>query len=73
MIEENSNLDEEIINLLYERFGQTTLFSGKSPVGNTSSGTVASIKKSEILKVRILSNSKLILSVEVVGENIINQ
>ena len=65
MIEENSNLDdEEIINLLYERFGQTTLFSGKSPVGNTSSGTAAGIKKSEIPEGKNPGlHSKLILSV----------
>ena len=67
MIEEDPNLTEEqILDLLYERFGHSPLFTATSAsrVGNMSSETSGGIKKAEIPKGRNPGlHSKLMLAV----------
>ena len=67
MIEEDPNLTEEqILDLLYERFGHSPLFTATSAsrVGNSSGETAGGIRKAEIPKGRNPGlHSKLMLAV----------
>jgi polyhydroxyalkanoate synthesis regulator phasin len=49
MLEENPNLtDDELLDILYGRFGETALFKSKGKNGNSGSQPAGGMKKSEI-------------------------